>query len=152
MTSGTARPESLGIGELAARSGRSVHAIRWYEAQGLIPGVVRDPGGRRRYSERHLDWLALMERVRRTGMSIADMREYTKLVKQGRATLRERQAMLAAHRERVKRTIAGWNEALALLEKKLDLYDDLIRKRSVAVPDLRTGRSTRGAPSRSPRG
>jgi DNA-binding transcriptional MerR regulator len=131
-------PEALGIGELAASTGRSMHAIRWYEAQGLIPGVVRDSGGRRRYTERHLDWLALMERLRRTGMSIADMREYTKLVKQGRATLGERQKMLAAHRERVKKTIAGWNEALALLERKLDFYDDLIRR----------GRSTRGAPSR----
>ncbi len=145
-------PERLKIGELASRSGRSVHAIRWYEAQGLIPGVVRDPGGRRRYSERHLDWLALMERLRKTGMSIAGMREYTKLVKQGRATLRERQEMLAAHRERVKRTIADWNEALALLDRKIDFYDDLIRGRSGTVPDLRKGRSTRGAPSRSPRG
>lgn len=34
------------IGELAARTGRSIHAIRWYEAQGLIPGVARDSGGR----------------------------------------------------------------------------------------------------------
>ena len=154
-TSGSARPESLRIGELAARSGRSVHAIRWYEAQGLIPGVVRDAGGQRRYSERHLDWLALMERLRRTGMSIADLREYTRLVKQGRATVQERQAMLAAHRERVKRTIAGWNEALALLERKLDFYDDLIRRskgKSVPDPEFRKGRSTRGAPSRSPRG
>jgi DNA-binding transcriptional MerR regulator len=154
MTSGTARPESLGIGELAARTGRSVHAIRWYEAQGLIPGVLRDSGGRRRYSGRHLDWLALMERLRKTGMPVAGMREYTKLVKQGRATLKERQAMLAAHREQVKRTIAEWNDALRLLDRKIDFYEDLIRRkgRSVPVPDLRTGRSTRGAPSRSPRG
>ena len=84
-TPGSARPEALGIGELAARTGRTVHAIRWYEAQGLIPGVVRDPGGRRRYSER------------------------------------------------VKRTIAGWNEALALLERKLDFYDDLIRKKKTGA-------------------
>jgi DNA-binding transcriptional MerR regulator len=133
--------EALGIGELASRTGRSVHAIRWYEAQGLIPGVVRDAGGRRRYDVRHLEWLGLMERLRKTGMSIADMREYTKLVKQGRATLKERQTMLAAHRERVKRTISEWHEALALLDRKIGFYDD-----------LRKGRSTRGAPSRSPRG
>ena len=29
---------TLAIGELAARTGRTVHAIRWYEAQGLVPG------------------------------------------------------------------------------------------------------------------
>ena len=55
-------PESLRIGELAARAGRGIHAIRWYEAQGLIPGVVRDRAGRRVYSELHLSWLDLMDR------------------------------------------------------------------------------------------
>ena len=117
-------PETLRIGQLAARSGRSVHAIRWYEAQGLIPGVVRDPGGRRVYSERHLDWLGLMDRLRRTGMSIAEMRRYTALVRRGRETLHERQELLRAHRERVRKTIADWNSALALLDTKIDFYGE----------------------------
>jgi len=42
------------IGELAARTGRTVHAIRWYETQGLVPGVARDEGGRRLYGEPHV--------------------------------------------------------------------------------------------------
>lgn len=74
--------ETLRIGALSARTGRSVHTIRWYEAQGLIPGVARDAGGRRTYSEQHVGWLELMERLRRSGMSIAEMRRYTALVKQ----------------------------------------------------------------------
>ena len=34
---------ALRIGKLARLTGRSVHTIRWYEAQQLIPGVRRDP-------------------------------------------------------------------------------------------------------------
>jgi DNA-binding transcriptional MerR regulator len=116
------RPPSLFIGALAARTGRSIHTIRWYEAQGLVPGVARDGGGRRVYSEQHVGWLLLMDRLRCTGMSIAQMRQYTGLVKQGKSTLRERQAMLKAHRERVQRTIAEWNDALALLDDKIEFY------------------------------
>src|SRR5687767_2788619 len=112
------------IGQLAARAGRSVHAIRWYEAQGLIPGVERDPGGRRVYSEQHLNWLELMHRLRKTGMSIAQMREYTVLVKQGKTTLRQRQELLRAHRARVTATIAEWSEALALIDSKIDFYGE----------------------------
>ncbi|MES2033580.1 MAG: ATP-dependent helicase C-terminal domain-containing protein, partial [Pseudomonadota bacterium] len=41
-------------------------------------------------------WLDLMDRLRRTGMSIAEMREYTELVKQGSSTLGKRQALLSA--------------------------------------------------------
>jgi DNA-binding transcriptional MerR regulator len=56
-------PEGLRICELAARTGRGIHAIRWYEAQGLMPGVTRDRGGRRVYSELHLGWLHLKDRL-----------------------------------------------------------------------------------------
>jgi DNA-binding transcriptional MerR regulator len=115
---------NLRIGELAARTGRSVHTIRWYERQGLIPGVVRDSGGRRVYHERHVGWLELIERLRFTGMSIAQMRDYTALVKQGRGSLKQQQALLFAHRTRVRETIGGWTEALKLLDRKIDFYGE----------------------------
>lgn len=116
--------QRLRIGQLAARTGRSVHAIRWYEAQGLVPGVERDPGGRRVYSEQHLNWLELMHRLRKTGMSIAQMREYTVLVRQGKTTLRARQALLREHRARVQATIAEWTAALELIDSKIDFYGE----------------------------
>lgn len=119
-------PPLLLIGALAARCGKSVHAIRWYEAQGLVPGVQRDAGGRRRYREQHIAWLELMERLRITGMSIAEMRRYTELVTQGRKSLGARRDMLAAHRTEVLATMARWQEALAALDQKLDFYDDWI--------------------------
>jgi DNA-binding transcriptional MerR regulator len=114
--------EPLRIGVLAARTGRTVHTIRWYEGQGLIPGVERDRGGRRVFAEAHVAWLVLMDRLRRTGMSIADMRRYTLLVKQGRSTLRERRRFLEAHRARVEATIAEWTSALRLIDEKIDFY------------------------------
>jgi DNA-binding transcriptional MerR regulator len=112
------------IGELAKRTGRGIHAIRWYEAQGLIPGVTRDAGGRRVYSDLHLGWLDLMDRLRRTGMSIAEMRTYTALAKQGRTTLKQRRALLSAHRARVVETIAAWTQALTLIDRKIDFYGE----------------------------
>ncbi len=110
------------IGELARRSGRSVHAIRWYESLGLIPGVRRDGGNRRVYNERHVGWLDLVHRLRTTGMTIAQMRAYAALVQRGRGTSPEQQALLLAHRVRVEATIAEWQGALALLDRKLALY------------------------------
>jgi DNA-binding transcriptional MerR regulator len=118
--------ENFLIGQLAERTGRSVHTIRWYEAQGLIPGVARDSGRRRVYGELHISWLDLMDRLRRTGMSIAEMREYTELVKQGSGTLARRQALLAAHREQVKGMISEWQQALTLLNTKIDFYDEWV--------------------------
>jgi DNA-binding transcriptional MerR regulator len=137
------------IGELAQRTGRSIHAIRWYEAQGLIPGVSRDRTGWRFYDELHVGWLELMERLRRTGMSIAQMRAYTALVQAGRATLRERRDMLAAHRARVIETIAQHRRALQLIDDKVGFYDEWIAtgQRPKRDPNRRTRRArtpTRG--------
>ncbi|MFZ0902026.1 MAG: MerR family transcriptional regulator [Candidatus Sulfotelmatobacter sp.] len=120
----TSISESFHIGTLAARTGRSIHAIRWYEAQGLIPGVVRDNGRRRVYNELHLGWLDLIDRLRRTGMSIAQMREYAALVKQGHRTLRKRHKLLSAHRARVKEKITEWTQALKLVDRKIDFYGE----------------------------
>jgi DNA-binding transcriptional MerR regulator len=133
-------PKQYRIGELAERTGRGIHAIRWYESQGLIPGVNRDNGGRRVYSDIHLNWLDLMDRLRRTGMSIAEMRKYTALVRQGRSTLRERQELLRLHRARVKKTIAEWNEALHLLDNKIDFYGEwlMTSKRPQSNPIARS--------------
>lgn len=117
-------PARLLIGVLAERTGRSIHTIRWYEAQGLIPGVERDATGRRVYTEQHVNWLELMDRLRNTGMSVAQMREYTALVCQGRSTLKARHTLLVAHRARVMETIADWTRSLALIDGKIDFYGE----------------------------
>ena len=119
-----AMPKMLRIGELAARTGHSVHAIRWYEAQGLIPGVIRGAGGRRAYRERHLNWVELIHKLRLTGMSIAQIRQYANLVKQGRVSIKLQQQMLRDHRARVRATIERWNEALELLDQKIDYFGE----------------------------
>lgn len=121
-------PHSLHIGEVATRTGRSVHAIRWYEAQGLVPGVERDSGGRRIYTEDHVGWLDFMDRLRGTGMSVAQMRAYTTLAKKGDSALKERRALLRAHQARVLENIERWTQALALIEAKLDFYDEWVAK------------------------
>lgn len=114
------------IGELAARCGRSAYAIRWYDAQGLLPGVLRDAAGHRRFTSRHVQWLAFVDRLRSTGMSIAQIRAYTRLVQQGPRNLTPQRALLAAHRGRVADTIAAWQESLALIDSKLAFYDTWI--------------------------
>src|SRR6266498_10868 len=92
---------TLRIGELSRLSGRSVHTIRWYESQNLMPGAARDAGGQRRFSQAHVEWLGLIDRLRASGMSVRDMQAYARLVRQGKPALIECRQMLQQHRERV---------------------------------------------------
>lgn len=114
----------LRIGELARRSGRTAHTLRWYESQGLVPGVQRDAGGRRVYNEQHVAWLDLVDRLRHTGMSVAEIRRYAELVEKGKKTAAERRQLLAAHRLVVEEKIRGWTDALNLIDRKIEFYDE----------------------------
>jgi len=116
------------IGELARLSGRSVHTIRWYEAQHLMPGAARDAAGRRVFSQAHVDWLELMARLRSSGMSIRQMQAYARQVREGKSTLAARRQLLLEHRQRVQAQVADLNASLALLDRKVALYGGWIRK------------------------
>ena len=89
-----------------------------------------------------------MDRLRRTGMSIAEMRQYTTLVKQGKGTLRQRQTLLTSHRVRVEETIAEWTHALELIDGKIDFYGEwLTTGQRPALPSTLRVQATREQPN-----
>jgi DNA-binding transcriptional MerR regulator len=111
---------SFRIGELARRAKRSVHAIRWYEAEGLMPNVERDAGGRRQYTQWHVEWLLFLDRLRITAMPIREMKRYAALIARGAAS--EQEALLRAHREKILARVRETDAALALIDRKLRRY------------------------------
>lgn len=71
------------ISEVVAFTGLTAHTLRWYERIGLMPHIDRSHTGQRRYSNRDLDWLDLVGKLRLTGMPVADMVRYAELVREG---------------------------------------------------------------------
>ncbi|MEV4741524.1 MerR family transcriptional regulator [Streptomyces sp. NPDC049555] len=114
--------ERYTISEVAAYAGLSAHTLRWYERIGLMPHVDRSHTGQRRYTDRDLDWLDLVARLRLTGMPVADMVRYAELVREGDHTFPEREQLLSAHREDVRRRIAELRSTLEVLDYKIENY------------------------------
>lgn len=114
----------LRIGELAALSGKSVHTLRYYESAGLLPFVGRDSAGRRFYHARHVQWLAFLERLQSTGMSIARMLEYATLVAKGRSTIPDRVELLATHLAFLEQQLADIELSRRVLRAKIAFYQD----------------------------
>lgn len=110
------------ISEVAAICGLSAHTLRWYERIGLMPDVDRSHTGQRRFTNRDLDWLDLVAKLRLTGMPVADMVRYAELVRAGEHTCPERHELLVATREDVLRRVAELRETLAVLDYKIDIY------------------------------
>ncbi|HEV7625797.1 MAG TPA: MerR family transcriptional regulator [Streptomyces sp.] len=110
------------ISEVAAICGLSAHTLRWYERIGLMPHVDRSHTGQRRFTNKDLDWLGLVGKLRLTGMPVADMVRYAELVREGEHTFPERHELLVATREDVRHRIAELQETLAVLDFKIDTY------------------------------
>ncbi|MGW2922135.1 MerR family transcriptional regulator [Streptomyces angustmyceticus] len=115
------------IGEVAEHTGLSAHTLRWYERIGLMPHVDRTHTGQRRFTNRDLDWLSLVTKLRLTGMPVADMVRYAELVRDGERTFAEREELLTAHREDVRQRIAELQSTLDVLDYKIDIYADARR-------------------------
>lgn len=115
-------PTAIRIGQLAELSGRSVHALRYYETLGLLPFVSRDAQGRRSYRPQHVQWLAFLDRLQRTGMSLARMREYAGLVTHGRQTIPQRLDLLKAHLAVLERELDDIRLSQRILKEKIAFY------------------------------
>ncbi|MFE1954032.1 MerR family transcriptional regulator [Streptomyces sp. NPDC059524] len=110
------------ISEVVACTGLTAHTLRWYERIGLLPDVDRSHTGQRRYSNRDLDWLAFVGKLRLTGMPVAHMVRYAELVRLGEHTFDERRELLESTRRDVLNRIAELQDTLAVLDFKIDLY------------------------------
>ncbi|MGQ4517212.1 MerR family transcriptional regulator [Streptomyces sp. DW26H14] len=124
---GHPRPEGedqYTISEVAVLTGLTAHTLRWYERIGLMPHVDRSHTGQRRFSNRDLDWLDFVGKLRLTGMPVADMVRYAELVREGDATFHQRQELLASTRRDVLARIAELQDTVAVLDYKIAFYAD----------------------------
>jgi DNA-binding transcriptional MerR regulator len=63
------------IGEVAERTGLSVRTIRFYEESGLVAPSARSQGGFRLYTDRDVDRLQVIRRLKPLNFSIEDIRD-----------------------------------------------------------------------------
>ncbi|MCW0214277.1 MAG: MerR family transcriptional regulator [Pseudonocardia sp.] len=87
------------IGELAARSGVSVRALRYYEEHGLLASS-RSASGQRHYTGSALERVHLIQRLFASGLSSRTIAELLPCV-DAKVSTPESRARLAAERERI---------------------------------------------------
>lgn len=77
-----ANANGLSIGAVAAATGMSVHALRFFEREGVfLREIPRTGGGQRVYAQADVDWLVLCNRLRASGMPIATIGKFAELAR-----------------------------------------------------------------------
>jgi MerR family transcriptional regulator, redox-sensitive transcriptional activator SoxR len=99
--------ELMAIGEVAARSGVAVSALRYYEAEGLVP-CERTPGGARRFARSVLRRLAFIRAAQNVGLSLPEIRAALATLPEGRTpTARDWALLSQSWRARLDEQIAA---------------------------------------------
>lgn len=113
---------------VAERTGLSVHALRFYEHEGIFANPVRrGPGGRRVYSQDDVEWLTVCIILRAAGMPLPAIRRYAELVREGPGNEHEaRLTLLREHQENVITQIGRLTQCLDLIRFKVGVYEDLL--------------------------
>ncbi|WP_025870943.1 MerR family transcriptional regulator [Enterococcus crotali] len=126
------------ISEFAKKIGISEYTLRYYEKEGLIE-PLRDEHNYRVYQEEDLDWANFVIKLKNTGISLKEIKDYTHLRKIGDATITERKNLLLNHRKKILAEYEKVKGHLELLDDKITLYDQLekeyTKKSSTAQSD-----------------
>jgi DNA-binding transcriptional MerR regulator len=115
--------DALSIGQVAEQTGLSVHALRWFEREGLFLRSIPRVGGRRTFDSSDVVWLTLCNRLRASGMPIAEIRRFAALVQAGPGNEAERLALLVAHERHVRSQLAELQQCLDIIHSKVESYE-----------------------------
>jgi|SRR5687767_2165326 len=85
------------IGEIARRSGIPAHTIRFYEDYRLVTRAERSDSGYRVYTDRTIDELGFIQRAKRLGFSLDEIREILSLGRGGKKPCERVAALCGSH-------------------------------------------------------
>lgn len=106
----------------------SIDTLRWYEREGMIPGVTRNTDGRRLYSPTTRGFIQLIAALRRTGMPVADVRTFVGLGPGTTATHRPRLEILQHQLEQIESHQQQLKKDRAAITAKITQYRSLISR------------------------
>jgi DNA-binding transcriptional MerR regulator len=115
---------SYTIGQVAQETGLSIHTLRFYEKEGILPPVKRDESSRRIYESTDIEWLMFAICLRDTGMTITEMKKFAQLTIQGDETTKERITLLKEQKERINFQIDHLLNFMSMIDYKIKFYSN----------------------------
>lgn len=122
------------IGEMAKRLGVAPSTLRYYDKEGLLPFIERSNSGIRMFKESDFEWLLVIECLKKTKMSLADIKHFVEMAMTGDDTIDERLTLISRQKESVKSQIDDLNKILKTLEFKEWYYQKAKESGTTAIP------------------
>ncbi len=100
--------------------------LRYYDKQGLLPHMERSESGYRIFSDDDIAMLRVIECLKKSGMSIRDIRRFSEWVLMGDDSLQERYEMFLERKKAVEAQMADLQKTLDFINHKCRYYETAI--------------------------
>ena len=107
-------------------TGMTYQGLKFYCNAGLVPNVKRDNINRRIFDDDDIAWIKSLRKLRRCGMSIADIKEYMNLCLKGEESIPERKTILSKTRKRLQKQIDELKESIRYIDEKQGFYNGVL--------------------------
>lgn len=121
------------IKEAAQIMGIPTTTLRYYDRQGLLPFVERKQSGYRVFSDNDIMLLRVIDCLKRSGMELKDIRQFTEWLREGDASLEKRYQMFLERKEAVEQQMAEMQKTLDMINHKCWYYKTAIEAGTEAI-------------------
>ncbi len=126
------------IGEMARKLNVAPSTLRYYDKEGLLPFVERSSGGIRMFKDEDMEWLRLLDCLKKAGMPLKEIRSFLDWSRQGDATISHRLELLEKQRQSVLEQQKQLEDTLLMLDYKRWYYQTAQEAGTCAVHDSLT--------------
>ncbi len=116
--------------EAAEMTGLSTAALRYYEKEQLLPQIARTSQKYRQYSDSDIEWIKMVQCLRRANVPIQSVKKYIALLVQGGKTMEQRYGMVQDYIRDIQEQMDQLQNALALTCEKSAFYEKLLKEPS----------------------
>ncbi len=103
-----------------------VSTLRYYDKEGLFPEIERQ-SGIRRFSDRELEALRVIECLKASGLEIKDIKQFMDWAVQGESTYEKRLELFKARKEAIEEEISRLEKMLSMVKYKCWYYETAIK-------------------------
>ena len=114
------------IGQVSEMFGLPVSTLRYYDKEGLFPGMRRE-SGIRKFDETAIEALRIIECLKKSGLEIKEIKQFMAWCAEGSETYTLRRDLFLKRKKAVEEEIERMERTLALINYKCWYYEEALK-------------------------
>ncbi len=114
------------IGQVSEMFGLPISTLRYYDKEGLFPGIQRT-SGIRRFGKREIEAIRVIECLKKSGLEIKDIKRFMEWCADGSETYPQRLELFIKQKATVELEIERMNRVLDMLKFKCWYYEEALK-------------------------